>query len=65
MSSTCFVFDPDIGDGAWTMYRSDYGAIGPVLDGSDINAKYPLAAFWSDQVGGRWSPSTTSTMPTT
>ena len=46
--SSTFVFDPDIGDGAWTMYRSNYGAIGPVLDGSDINAKYPLAALWSD-----------------
>ena len=46
--STCFVFDPDIGEGAWTMYRSSYGAVGPVLDGSDINARYPLSAFWSD-----------------
>ena len=48
--SSLFVFDPDIGSGAWTMYRSNYGAVGPVLDGSDVNAKYPLAAFWSDQV---------------
>jgi hypothetical protein len=47
--SSVFVFDPDIGQGAWTMYRSDYGAVGPVLDGSDVNAKYPLAALWSDQ----------------
>jgi hypothetical protein len=48
--STLFVLDPDIGDGAWTMYRSNYGAVGPVLDGSDINAKYPMAAFWSEHV---------------
>ena len=47
--SSVFVFDPDVGSGAWTMYRSNYGAVGPVLDGSDVNAKYPLAAFWSDQ----------------
>jgi hypothetical protein len=48
--SSVFVLDPDIGErGAWTMYRSDYGAVGPVLDGSDVNAKYPLAAFWSDR----------------
>jgi hypothetical protein len=47
--SSCFVLDPDIGNGAWTMYRSDYGAIGPVVDGSDINSKYPLSGFWSDQ----------------
>jgi hypothetical protein len=46
--SSCFVFDPDIGSGAWTMYRSEYGAIGPVVDGSDVNAKYPLSSFWSD-----------------
>jgi hypothetical protein len=46
--TTCFVMDADIGaGGAWTMYRSDFGAIGPVLDGSDVNAKYPLAAMWS------------------
>jgi hypothetical protein len=46
--TTTFVFDPDIGGtGAWTSYRTDLGAIGPVLDGSDINSKYPLAAFWS------------------
>ena len=47
--SSVFVFDTDVGDGAWTMYRSSYGAVGPVLDGSDVNAKYPLAALWSDQ----------------
>lgn len=48
--TSAFVFDPDIGEGgAWTMYRSNYGAVGPVLDGSDVQAKYPLAAFWSDQ----------------
>lgn len=46
--SSLFVMDPDIGGGAWTMYRSSFGAIGPVLDGSDVNAKYPLAAFWSE-----------------
>jgi hypothetical protein len=45
-----FVFDPDIGDGAWTMYNSRYGAIGPVLDGSDVNARYPISAFWSSDV---------------
>ena len=48
--SSVFVFDTDVGNGAWTMYRSNYGAVGPVLDGSDVNAKYPLAALWSDLV---------------
>ena len=47
--STCLVLDPDIGDGAWTMYRSDFGAIGPAVDGADFNAKYPLAALWSSR----------------
>jgi hypothetical protein len=40
------VFDPDIGQGSWTMYRSEHGAVTVVLDGSDVNAKFPLAAFW-------------------
>ena len=48
--ASTFVFDPDIGDGAWTMYRTRYGAIGPVLDGSDVNARYPMSAFWSSDV---------------
>ena len=54
--STCFVFDPDIGNGAWTMYRSEYGAIGPVIDGSDVNARYPLSAFWSTERGDDGDP---------
>ena len=48
--TSLFVLNPDIGQGAWTMYRSDYGAVGPVLDGSDVNARYPLSAFWSDHI---------------
>ena len=46
--TSCFVYDPDVGNGAWTMYFSEYGAVASVLDGSDVSAKYPLAAFWSD-----------------
>jgi hypothetical protein len=30
------------------MYRSPYGAVASVVDGSDINSKFPLAAFWSN-----------------
>ena len=48
--STCFVFDPDIGEGAWTMYRASVGALALVIDGSDVNARYPLATMWSNQV---------------
>lgn len=29
------------------MYRSDFGCPGPVLEGADINAQFPLSAFWS------------------
>lgn len=45
--TSAFVFNPDIGDGAWTMYGSSVGSVSVVLDGSDVNAKYPLAALWS------------------
>lgn len=45
--TTLLVFDPDIGDGAWTQYRSSFGAVTCVIQGSDIHNKTPLAAFWS------------------
>jgi len=46
---TLLVFDPTIGQGSWSMYRSEHGAVTNVLDGSDVNAKFPLASFWSDE----------------
>jgi hypothetical protein len=45
--TTLFVYDQDVGKGSWTMYRSEYGAASVVLDGSDTEGRYPLAAFWS------------------
>ena len=48
--TSLFVFDPDIGQGAWTLYRSAYGVPAPVIDGSDVNSRFPLGALWSDQV---------------
>lgn len=48
--STLFVFDPDTGNGAWTMYRCPTGAVGLVVDGSDINSLSPVAALWSSYV---------------
>jgi len=45
--ASLFLFDPDIGQGVWTIYRSPYGSVSSVVDGSDINSKFPLAAFWS------------------
>ena len=44
-----FIFDQNVGQGAWTQYAASSGAIASVVDGSDINAKFPLAAFWSTQ----------------
>jgi len=44
---TTFVADPDVGKGAWTMYLSTYGAVAPVIDGSDVDASFPLAFMWS------------------
>jgi hypothetical protein len=45
--TTTFVYDANVGNGAWTMYRSDLGALGLVTDNSDITSKYPLAVLWS------------------
>jgi hypothetical protein len=47
--STTFVYDPDTGRGAWTMYRCDIGSLGLVIDNSDISSKFPLATFWSTE----------------
>jgi len=44
---TLFVADPDVGQGAWTMYVSKYGAVAPVVDGSDVNATFPLGFMWA------------------
>lgn len=50
--STTFVLDLDVGQsGAWTMYRSSLGSLGPVLDGgADINGSNPVGALWSDEL---------------
>lgn len=47
--TSLLVFDPNIGDGAWLQYRCESGAVTCVIQGSDIRAKAPVAAFWSDQ----------------
>src|SRR5215510_10079523 len=48
--TTTFVFDPNVGTGAWTMYRSNIGSLGLVTDNSDTTSKFPLALFWSELV---------------
>ena len=47
--TSAFIFDPQVGDGAWTQYRSDYGAVGPVTDTTDVDQRYPMAALWSTE----------------
>jgi hypothetical protein len=47
--TSVFVFDPTIGQGAWTMYRSNYGALALAIDNSDVTGRHALGAFWSDQ----------------
>jgi len=47
--SSVFIFDPDIGNGAWSMYNSVVGTISPVVDAADVDSRYPLTALWSDQ----------------
>lgn len=42
-STTLFVFDPSIGNGAWEMHRPARGSIGPIIEDSDIRSPYPLA----------------------
>jgi len=44
--SAMFVYNNDIGSGAWVMYNSNCGSASTILDGADVNFKYPLAAFW-------------------
>jgi hypothetical protein len=50
--STAFIYDPEVGQGAWVMYRSEFGTPAPVLDGSDVQAKFPKAALWSTEFAG-------------
>lgn len=47
--STTLLFDPDTGKGAWTLYRSEMGSLGLVIDNSDVLGKYPMAVLWSTQ----------------
>jgi hypothetical protein len=48
--ATLFVADPDVGKGAWTMYTSPHGVVAPVIDGSDVNASFPLGFLWSSHL---------------
>jgi hypothetical protein len=39
-----FVFDPSVGDGAWTFFHSTHGSIGPIVAHSNVDSQpYPLA----------------------
>lgn len=44
--SAAFVFDPSVGNGAWTYYYSRAGGIGPIVGGSNIDSQsHPLAVL--------------------
>ena len=43
--SSAFVFDPEVGGGAWVRHESALGSITVILPRSDTEAEYPLAAI--------------------
>jgi hypothetical protein len=40
---TVFVFDPQVGNGAWVVYRPAAGSLTSIVENSDIYTQYPLA----------------------
>jgi hypothetical protein len=42
-ASTVFVFDPEVGDGAWSMHRPALGYVKSIVEGSDVQVGLPLA----------------------
>jgi hypothetical protein len=38
-NASVFVFDPTVGEGAWTYYTSGVGALGPLVAGSNIDSQ--------------------------
>ena len=41
-----FVFDPSVGNGAWTFFDSSVGALGPLMAGSNVDSRpFPLAVM--------------------
>lgn len=43
-----YVWDPEVGDGAWTRFQSAAGSMGPIVARSDVSDRYPLAAMKGD-----------------
>lgn len=41
---TVFVFDPSVGDGAWSTHRAAIGELTCIAGGSEVSTTYPLAA---------------------
>jgi len=42
--STTFTFEPELGNGAWSTHRPAVGYTSVIVEGSDVEAAYPLAA---------------------
>jgi hypothetical protein len=40
---SCFIFDPEVGNGAWVRHKGHVGNLTCIIEGSDIEAQYPLA----------------------
>lgn len=38
-----FVFDPELGNGAWVVHKPAKGTMGPIVEHSDVALEYPLA----------------------
>lgn len=48
--SVCAVFDPALGNGAWTLHTPAIGSVQSIVDGSDLGSNRPLAVL-----GGDWA----------
>lgn len=47
--STAFVFDPEIGSGAWTRHRPERGNVTCIVQRSDAGRQHPLAIIVGDE----------------
>jgi len=49
-NASTFVYDPSVGEGAWTYYTSNVGPLGPIVAGSNIDSQFrPLGVLRSSE----------------
>ncbi len=46
--SQAYIFDPEIGEGAWVRHQAAIGSITCIVDRSDVETNYPLAVLKGD-----------------